>query len=313
MSLDESTPALARVVVVGSLNMDLVVRAQQLPQPGQTLAASHFATASGGKGANQAVAAARSGAQVSMIGCVGDDANGRALRQALLDDGIDCDGVTTDAQAPTGVALITVDSSGQNTIMIVAGANGCLSAEQVDAMEAALQAASVVVCQLEVPEAVVGHTLARARALGKIVILNPAPATGPLPAQWLPWIDYLVPNESEAQLLSGVPVTGRQGAEAAAKVLLQRGAGKVLLTLGAAGALLAGSEGIQDFPAFKVQAVDATAAGDTFTGAFAASLAQGCAEVEAIRFAQQAAALSVTQEGAQPSIPHRQHVLAWPW
>jgi len=313
MSLDESTPALARVVVVGSLNMDLVVRAQQLPQPGQTLAASHFATAAGGKGANQAVAAARSGAQVSMIGCVGDDANGRALRQALLDDGIDCDGVITDAQAPTGVALITVDSSGQNTIMIVAGANSCLSAEQVDAMEAVLQAASVVVCQLEIPEAVVGHTLARARALGKIVILNPAPATGPLPAQWLPWIDYLVPNESEAQLLSGVPVTGRQGAEAAAKVLLQRGAGKVLLTLGAAGALLAGPEGIQDFPAFKVQAVDATAAGDTFTGAFAASLAQGCAEVEAIRFAQQAAALSVTQEGAQPSIPHRQHVLAWPW
>lgn len=313
MSLDESTPALPRVVVVGSLNMDLVVRAQQLPQPGQTLAASHFATAPGGKGANQAVAAARLGAQVSMIGCVGDDANGRALRQALLDDSIDCDGVITDAQAPTGVALITVDSSGQNTIMIVAGANGRLSAEQVDAMEAVLQAASVVVCQLEVPEAVVGHTLARAHALGKIVILNPAPATGPLPAQWLPWIDYLVPNESEAQLLSGVPVTGRQGAEAAAKVLLQRGAGKVLLTLGAAGALLAGPEGIQEFPAFKVQAVDATAAGDTFTGAFAASLAQGCAEVEAIRFAQQAAALSVTQEGAQPSIPHRQYVLAWPW
>jgi ribokinase len=312
MSSDESLQGLATVLVVGSLNMDLIVRAQGLPEPGQTVAGSGFATAPGGKGANQAVAAARLGADVSMVGCVGDDPNGRALRQALLDDGVNCDGVRTVTDVPTGVALITVNAAGQNTIVIVAGANGALEPEHLDALETALLKARVVVCQLEVPEAVVGHTLAKARALGKTVILNPAPATGPLPAQWLPWIDYLIPNETEAQLLSGVPVAGREGASAAAQVLLARGAGKVLVTLGEAGALLAGPESVQHFPAFSVVAVDATAAGDTFIGGFAAALALGCAEVEAIRFAQQAAALSVTREGAQPSIPNRQQVLAWP-
>lgn len=313
MSTEASAQGPGRVLVVGSLNMDLVVRTQALPGPGQTVAGANFATAPGGKGANQAVAAARLGAQVSMVGCVGDDANGRALRQALLDDSIACDGVRTVSQVPTGVALITVDTQGQNTIVIVAGANAALTTEQVDAFESAILAADVVVCQLEVPEAVVGHTLARARALGKTVILNPAPATGPLPAQWLPWVDYLVPNESEAQLLSGVSVLGQEGAEAAAQALLARGAGKVLVTLGEAGALLASVNGVEHFPAFKVTPVDATAAGDTFIGAFAAALAQGSAEVEAIRFAQQAAALSVTAEGAQPSIPHRHKVLGWAW
>lgn len=313
MSTEASAQGPGKVLVVGSLNMDLIARTQALPKPGQTLAGANFATAPGGKGANQAVAAARLGAQVSMIGCVGDDANGRALRQALLDDSIDCEGVRTVPQVPTGVALITVDTQGQNTIVIVAGANGALATEQVDAFESAIQAADVVVCQLEVPEPVVGHTLARARALGKTVILNPAPASGPLPAQWLPWVDYLVPNESEAQLLSGVPVVGQEGAQAAAQALLARGACKVLVTLGEAGALLASANGVEHFPAFKVTPVDATAAGDTFIGAFAAALAQGSAEVEAIRFAQQAAALSVTAEGAQPSIPHRQQVLGWAW
>lgn len=313
MNAEEQAQAPGRVVVVGSLNMDLVVRAQHLPQPGQTLAGTRFVMAPGGKGANQAVAAARLGAQVSMIGCVGDDPNGRALRQALLEDGIDCEGVRIVPEVPTGVALITVEEAGQNTIVILAGANGELATGHVDELEHALLGSHVVVCQLEVPAAVVGHTLARARALGKTVVLNPAPATGPLPAQWLPWVDYLVPNESEAQLLSGIPVMGRDGAEAAAQALLQRGAGKVLLTLGEEGALLAGPDGVQHFPAYQVNAVDATAAGDTFIGAFAAALAQGCAEVEAIRFAQQAAALSVTREGAQPSIPDRQQVLAWPW
>lgn len=302
-----------KVLVVGSLNMDLIVRTHGLPRPGQTVAGANFATAPGGKGANQAVAAARLGAYVNMVGCVGGDANGRALRQALLDDGVDCEGVLSAPEVPTGVALITVDTRGQNTIVIVAGANGSLTAEQVDAFESLILAADVVVCQLEVPEAVVGHTLARAHALGKMVILNPAPVSGPLPAQWLPWIDYLVPNESEAQLLSGVSVVGKEGAQAAAQALIARGAGKVVVTLGEAGALLASANGVEHFPAFKVTPVDATAAGDTFIGALAAALAQGCAEVEAIRFAQQAAALSVTVEGAQPSIPDRQKVLTWAW
>lgn len=300
----------AKVVVIGSLNMDLVTRAPRLPRGGETLIGKSFATVSGGKGANQAVAAARLGAQVSMVGCVGSDAYGEALRGALLAERIDCQAVST-VEDSSGVALIVVDDSSQNAIVIVAGANGALTPEVVDRFDNVLQTADVIICQLEVPDATVGHALKRGRELGKKVILNPAPASRPLPADWYAAIDYLIPNESEATALSGLPVDSLNTAEAAATQLIAMGAGKVIITLGAQGSLFADGTRFEHFPAPKVKAVDTTAAGDTFVGGFAAALAAGKSEAEAIRFGQVAAALSVTRAGAQPSIPTLSDVQAF--
>jgi ribokinase len=290
--------------------MDLVTRAPRLPKGGETLIGESFATVSGGKGANQAVAAARLGAQVSMIGCVGNDAYGEALRGALLAEQIDCQAVST-VEGSSGVALIVVDDNSQNTIVIVPGANGALSAEAIDRFDWVIQAADVLICQLEVPDASVGHALKRGRELGKTVILNPAPASRPLPSDWYASIDYLIPNESEASALSGMVVDSLKTAQAAATRLIAMGAGKVIITLGAQGSLFANGQRFEHFPAPAVKAVDTTAAGDTFVGGFAAALAAGQDEAQAIRFGQVAAALSVTRAGAQPSIPALSDVQAF--
>ncbi len=282
--------------------MDLVTRAPRLPRGGETLIGESFCTIPGGKGANQAVAAARLGAKVSMVGCVGSDAYGQELRGALLAEGIDCQSVSVVAGS-SGVALIVVDDNSQNAIVIVAGANGVLTPDVLDRFDEVLRSADVIICQLEVPDATVGHALKRGRELGKTVILNPAPASRPLPADWYACIDYLIPNESEAAVLSGLAVDSLETAEAAATQLLAAGAGKVIVTLGAQGLMFANGASFQHFPAPLVKAVDTTAAGDTFVGGFAAALADGKSEVEAIRFGQVAAALSVTRAGAQPSIP----------
>ena len=300
----------AKVVVIGSLNMDLVTRAPRLPQGGETLIGHSFSTIAGGKGANQAVAAARLGAQVSMVGCVGDDAYGEHLRGALLHEGIDCQAVSV-IDGSSGVALIVVDDHSQNAIVIVAGANGALTPSVVDRFDAVLQGADVIICQLEIPDATVGHALKRGRELGKIVILNPAPASRKLPPEWYACIDYLIPNESEAAVLSGLPVDSLATAEAGAAQLIAAGAGKVIVTLGAQGLVFADGTRLEHFAAPRVKAVDTTAAGDTFVGGFAAALASGKSEIEAIRFGQVAAALSVTREGAQPSIPTSQDVQAF--
>ncbi len=290
--------------------MDLVTRAPRLPKGGETLIGQSFTTVSGGKGANQAVAAARLGAQVSMIGCVGSDAYGEALRGALLAEQIDCQAVST-VEGSSGVALIVVDDSSQNSIVIVPGANGALTAEAIDRFDSVIRAADVLICQLEVPDASVGHALKRGRELGKTVILNPAPASRPLPADWYASIDYLIPNESEASALSGLSVDSLETAQAAATRLIALGAGKVIITLGAQGSLFADGLRFEHFPAPAVKAVDTTAAGDTFVGGFAAALAAGNDEAQAIRFGQVAAALSVTRAGAQPSIPALSDVQAF--
>jgi ribokinase len=282
--------------------MDLVTRAPRLPRGGETLIGESFSTIPGGKGANQAVAAARLGAQVAMVGCVGNDAYGQQLRGALLAEGIDCQAVSV-VEGASGVALIVVDDNSQNAIVIVAGANGELTPSVLDSFDAVLQGADVIVCQLEVPDATVGHALKRGRELGKIVILNPAPASHALPSDWYAYIDYLIPNESEAMVLSGLAVDSLETAEAAATQLIAAGAGKVIVTLGGQGLMFANGTSFEHFPAPRVKAVDTTAAGDTFVGGFAAALANGKDEVEAIRFGQVAAALSVTRAGAQPSIP----------
>ncbi|MCE1117990.1 MULTISPECIES: ribokinase [Pseudomonas] len=294
----------AKVVVVGSLNMDLVARAQRLPRGGETLAGDSFFTVPGGKGANQAVAVARLGASVAMVGNVGDDAYGQQLRKALEVEGVDCQGVSICPGVSSGVALIVVDAASQNAIVIIPGGNGLLTPESVQRFDALLQHAEVIICQLEVPTETVAWTLARGRELGKTVILNPAPATGPLPAGWYADIDYLTPNESEAEALTGVAVTDLDSARRAGEQLIQLGARKVIVTLGAQGALFVDGQGDRHFPVAPVKAVDTTAAGDTFIGGFAAGLARGLSREDAIVFGQRAAALSVTRVGAQPSIPY---------
>ncbi len=298
-----------QVLVVGSINMDLVVRTARLPQAGETVSGTSFATIPGGKGANQAVAAARLGARTAMIGRVGDDAFGAELRRVLAADGIDCRAVRAVAGVATGVALIEVDDAGRNHIVVVPGGNGRLTAADVEGHEDLLAAARVVVLQLEVPLATVAWTAARARALGKLVVLNPAPAR-PLPPELLASADYLVPNELEAAALTGPPVDSPAAAAQAARRLRAQGPRNVIVTMGAAGVVSATAEGQQHHTARPVQAVDSTAAGDTFIGGLCAALVEGRPLDQAISFAQAAAAISVTRPGAQTSIPRRGEVQA---
>ena len=295
------------IVVVGSLNMDLVARAPRLPVPGETVAGHGFSTVPGGKGANQAVAAARLGGRTAMIGCVGDDAFGVQLRSGLVADGVDCGGVRTAAGVSSGVALIVVDDEGRNGIVIVPGANGRLAPADVDAREEELAAARVVVLQLETPLATVEHAARRAKALGRIVVLNPAPARE-LPPSLLACADFLVPNEIEAAALTGARVASVEDAIEAGRRLRHAGAGTVLVTLGAQGVVAVTASEARHHPAPSVKAVDTTAAGDTFIGGLCAALVRGRPLSAAVAFAQAAAAISVTRPGAQPSIPFLREV-----
>ncbi len=298
----------AQVVVVGSLGMDYHFRAKRLPRLAETLAGSGFTITPGSKGGNQAVALARLGARVAMIACVGDDPNGAALVAGLTRDGVDCAAVRTIAGTTTGAAMVAVDDEGRNAIIVVPGANGLLTPQVAGSEAAVIGGARYVVCQMEIPAETVGWTIAHARRSGATVILNPAPIAGPLPTAWLPSIDFLIPNEIEAEMLTGIPVTGRDAAIAAARRLRDAGAANVLVTLGAQGVLAATAEGERHYPAVPAAAVDTTGAGDVFVGGFVAALASGSAVGDAIRFGQAAASVSVTRYGAQSAIPHRREV-----
>ncbi len=297
-----------KITVVGSLNMDLIVRAPHIPAPGETVTGRTFSTAAGGKGANQAVAAARLGAQVTMVGCVGDDAHGRALISGLQADGIRTDFVRVDGKAATGVALITVADSGENSIVVSPGANHTLSPADVSAAEAAIGGADMVLLQLEIPLETVTAAVQMAKKHRVPVLLNPAPAH-PLPDEVLASVTYFIPNETETALYCGFPVSDDRGAEKAAGQLSERfGMEMVVLTLGSRGALLhTGGQNIY-VPPFSVSAVDTTAAGDAFVGGFAVAITEGRAPVDAAQFASAVAALSVTKAGAQPSLPRRDAV-----
>ena len=305
-----SHAAAADVLIVGSLNMDLVIRTPRLPSPGQTVAGPALETIPGGKGANQAVAAARLGGRVAMLGCVGDDAHGIALRDGLRREGVDTAMVSAHAGITTGIACVTVADSGQNTIVIVAGANELLTPTMIEAQRAAFERARVIVCQLESPPDAVECALKLGRRLDKTVILNPAPAIGPLPTPWLAACDYLIPNETEAALLTARPVESPEDALDAAADLQAQGARHVIITLGARGIAYANTATRLLLPAPSAEAVDTTAAGDTFVGALATALAEGESPNAAIQFGQAAAAVSVTRLGAQPSIPFRSEITA---
>jgi ribokinase len=291
-----------RIVVVGSLNMDLVVRASRFALPGETITGRAFLTVLGGKGANQAVAARRLGAEVAMIGRVGDDPFGQALRRGLAAEGLDVRLVDVTPSASTGVALITVDDCGENTIVVVPGANGLVSSADIERALPVVAEADALLLQLEVPLPVVMDAARRAHAASVTVILNAAPAQ-PLPPMMLPLIDYLVVNETEVLDVAGFAT---DTPEAAARALQARGARTVVVTLGAAGALLLASDGtITSAAGFRVEAVDTTAAGDAFVGALAVALAEGATPAEALQFGNAAGAVTVTRPGAQPSLPTR--------
>lgn len=295
------------IAVVGSINMDLVFRTPRMPTPGETLAGHSFHQMQGGKGANQAVAAARMGAQVSFVACVGDDQFGTSSLHALEQDAIATDSIRSVAQCATGVAGILLDDAGQNSIVLAPGANVQLSTKDIDAAAETLAQAQLLVCQLENPLASVLYAIAFAKNKGLPVLLNPAPALA-LDDAVLAQIDYLVLNETEATLISGVDVTDIASAEQAAAALQQRGAGIVLITMGALGVLVAETKESYFLPAYAVKVVDSTGAGDTFVGALAVAIVEGRELRAACMFAQSAAALAVTQLGAQTSIPQRKAV-----
>jgi ribokinase len=297
----------AKIAVVGSLNMDLIIQSARIPRPGETIIGGTYHTAPGGKGANQAVAAARLGANVAMIGRVGGDAFGAALRENLEQAGVDTRNVVEDLGSATGVALIVVDTAGENTIVVASGANMELTPTDVAAAAGTITSADVLLLQLESPLEVVMRAAQIARAAGVTVVLNPAPAR-PLPADLLKVIDVLVPNESETALLTGLPIDSDHACEQAAHRLLALGVRTVVLTLGERGALLTNPGGNQRVPAFRVTPVDTTAAGDAFVGGFGVALSEGKPAPEAVRWGNAAGALATTRLGAQPSLPDREMV-----
>lgn len=292
------------VLVFGSINMDLVARSPRLPTPGETLTGHNFFTAPGGKGANQAVAAARLGTATKMIGRVGSDVFGGDLRTSLENAGVQTDAVSTD-EGSSGVALITVDDAGENTIVIVPGANGNVGQEDVARLERLLDDASVLLLQLEVPMPAVVAAAKAGHAAGATVVLDPAPAPEELPAELYPFIDIITPNEVEAGQLTDMTVRGPADAARAAKVLRQRGVTTAIVKLGARGVYCEHPDGHFHVPAFDVTAVDTVAAGDAFNGGVATGLVVGHDLRTAVRWGAATAALSVTKEGAQQSMPNR--------
>jgi ribokinase len=297
------------VLVVGSSNTDLIVRVPRIPRPGETVLGGEFSRAAGGKGANQAVAAARAGGRVAFVARVGDDDLGARALADLAAAGVDTRFVLRTPGTPSGLALITVDERGENSISVASGANALLSAGDVEAAAAAFSTADIVLLQLESPLAAVEAALRLAKAKDVPVILNPAPARE-LDDALLALVTVLTPNEHEAEILTGIAVKDVPGARRAAGRLKERGAAGVIITLGERGiyASAGGFEGAA--PAFKVDPVDTTAAGDVFNGALAVALAEKRPMAEALLFAQAAAAISVTRPGAQPSAPTRAEILA---
>jgi len=295
---------MAKILVVGSSNTDMVVKSAHLPLPGETVLGGQFFTFAGGKGANQAVAAAKLGGDVTFLAKVGNDALGKTAVEGFKKEGIDVTHIITDPESHSGVALIMVEESGENCISVASGANGKFTNSDIEDASDLIEKADFVLVQLEIPLETVTALVDKAFALGVPVILNPAPAR-PLSDELISKLFIITPNETEAQLLTGVKVTDEVSAAKAAKILREKGAKLVIITLGAKGAfLLSDQEGIL-IPSIQVNAVDTTAAGDTFNGALTVALSEGMEIKAAIRFANQAAAISVTRMGAQSSQPVR--------
>lgn len=299
-----------RICVVGSANVDLTFRTPRLPAPGETLAGRAFHLGMGGKGANQAVAAARLGAKVALVARVGKDAFGQEALSRYRADSIDTTFVRQDAKSPTGTAAIVVDDAAENCIIVVPGANASLSQEDVREAASVIQNADVLLCQLETPLDATLEAFRLARAAGVRTVLTPAPVTM-LPDDLLHLCDLCVPNKTEMESLVGRKVDGLNDAETAARILQALGVGRVIVTMGGGGALLVDGDGAMHVPAVTVEAVDPTGAGDAFTAALAVSLAQGWSIRDAARRAAKVAALTVMRMGTQAAFPSQAEVDAW--
>jgi len=296
-----------KVVVVGSYNTDLTIRAKRIPRPGETVIGGILSEGGGGKGANQAVAAARAGAEVSFVARVGNDAHGSDGLQRLMADHIDTRHVIRDTELSTGVAFIVVDERGENSIVVATGANGHLSPSDIEQAHDAILAANVLLVQLESPLAAVQAAIHAARQNGALVILNPAPAQ-PLPGDLLCDVNILTPNKLEAEMITGMSISDDASLRRVAQHILDVGVDNVMITLGHRGVFIATKNAMELTSAYNVQVVDSTGAGDVFSGSLAAFLAEGMTIEESARMAIASASLSVTRMGAQLSAPFRSEI-----
>lgn len=296
-----------KIIVLGSSNTDMIVKVPRIPAPGETILGGKFVQAAGGKGANQAVAAARSGGNVTFIANTGDDNFGKETIKGFKKEGINTEYIFMDTETPSGVALIFVDEDGENSIAVASGANGTLSPSKIREIESVISDGDILLTQLETPLETVEEAIKIANKSGVKVILNPAPAQS-LSDALLKQIDILTPNQSEAELLTGIKVEDEESAKKAALSLLSSGVTTVILTLGSDGAFAMNCDIQKTIPTFKVKTEDTTAAGDTFNGALAFGLAEGKTIQESIQWAHAAAAISVTRMGAQPSIPNQKEI-----
>lgn len=297
-----------KIIVVGSMNMDMVVKTSHIPQPGETVLGGSFFMNPGGKGANQAVAVARLGGDVAFVGKIGDDIFGKQSSQLFDEEGVDTNGILSDHDSPSGIALITVDEKGENSIVVAPGANAHLEPEDVGKVLAKYPDSKILLMQLEIPMRTVEFAARHAKEKGMQVILNPAPANELVPSVFH-LIDVITPNVNEAEMLSGVRITDIPSARQAAERIHAQGVHHVIITLGKQGAALLADGVFYHIPAPVVETVDTTAAGDVFNGALAVAIGEGKDLADAVSFACRAASIAVTRMGAQSSIPFRNEVL----
>jgi len=296
-----------KIIVIGSMNMDMVVKTSHIPEPGETVLGGTFFMNPGGKGANQAVAVARLGGDVAFIGKIGEDIFGKQSVKLFNDEGVDIAGMVSDIDLPSGIAMITVDEEGENSIVVAPGANANLQPGDVEASLSKYPEADILLIQLEIPMKTVAFAAEYGNKKGMKVILNPAPAN-PLIPELFSLIDIITPNVNEAEMLSGIKITDIESAKLAAEQLNARGVKVVVITLGKQGAVLLEDGNFYHVPAPEVQTVDTTAAGDVFNGALAVALSEGKGLKDATAFACHSAAIAVTRLGAQSSIPYRNEI-----
>lgn len=299
-----------KILVIGSSNMDLVVQVPRCPAAGETLFGSSFTTNYGGKGANQAVAVARIGSGVTFMTKLGNDTFGQQMRQHFSEEGMDLTHILTDAESPTGTALITVEDKGENRIIVVPGANARLTENDVESLSAEINSCRFVLTQLEIPLPTVLRVAEMTSAAGKQLILNPAPAR-PLPDSLLQKVFLITPNETEAEILTGIRVSDVESARRAALWFREKGVQQIVITMGSQGAFVFTDDLQGMVPAYKVKAIDTTAAGDVFNGALTVALSEGKTTADAARFGCAASALAVMRPGAQSSIPTRTEIDAF--